>query len=689
MSKRPRLEPLRSWESTAAANSISDASPRDSDVDDKSDDSDPDDAPKTQADFGDDLVDLLLTQLYKGQMSARLVCIICHLASNAGAQGSVSQYAFRVDAPSGHYQRHIDSMSGVNMKREQADMYKVPMARYAKYDVSRSKYDMPVQLPHEVLAREVAEDSSILRRCRERAWPPSYHENEIVREAAQSSLGGPVVPVVPCALYCDGVPCTKRDSILAFWCYNLITEKRSIICALRKSELCRCGCRGWCSLFPLFAMMRWSFSALTSGKYPTTNHTNGPLEGARKEVAGTTMPCRFVLLHIKGDWSEFVTTFAFAAWSTIRSPCFLCDVTLDRFFELSGMSPLRFPFNLISSSDYDAACSRCEIHVTLSEDDHRRLRHLFHYDKRKTGSHGRALLQDVNALGLRKGDRLEPCPNLVDPGDFEAINVFPVQLTFWRRDSESRTKHRNPILQVPGVCFSSFCPDILHTLYLGTAKDYCAYALWALIGLDVFQTGASTQEERLQLSVFHLRQRLWSYYRERRRQNPGRQITELENLTANMLGTQAKPTLSTKAAETKHFLPFVLDTLRHFRAQLEGLTTGEALLRTGESLQEYIELLDSSPLVVPDSTIQKMYAALGRFFSLWKLAQLHQRPKFHLMAHVLAGNRYIGNPTSYSTFADESLNRVIANIGRAAHRSVWEVRVHVHFRKAEELRARC
>ena len=45
---------------------------------------------------------------------------------------------------------------------------------------------------------------------------------------------------------------TKKDSPLtnAVEPVAELTEQRQLVCVLRKRWLCRCGCRGWCSLLP-------------------------------------------------------------------------------------------------------------------------------------------------------------------------------------------------------------------------------------------------------------------------------------------------------------------------------------------------------------------------------------------------------------------------------------------------------
>ena len=50
-------------------------------------------------------------------------------------------------------------------------------------------------------------------------------------------------------------------------------------------------------------------------------------------------------------------------------------------------------------------------------------------------------------------------------------------------------------------------------------------------------------------------------------------------------------------------------------------------------------------------------------------------PKWHLWMHLTKGIYEKGNPTAYSCWLDESANRRVADLCRAAHASVFDRRV--------------
>ena len=81
-----------------------------------------------------------------------------------------------------------------------------------------------------------------------------------------------------------------------------------------------------------------------------------------------------------------------------------------------------------------------------------------------------------------------------------------------------------------GITLDSLMVDKLHMLHLGPAMAWCCHSLWQLILVDAWQTGhvgASLHN----LSVHYIRTTLWDWYRDRKRQMPEQDITEVQNFT--------------------------------------------------------------------------------------------------------------------------------------------------------------
>ena len=81
-----------------------------------------------------------------------------------------------------------------------------------------------------------------------------------------------------------------------------------------------------------------------------------------------------------------------------------------------------------------------------------------------------------------------------------------------------------------------------------------------------------------------------------------------------------------------------------------------------------------------------MFDAAKRHVSLSEKAGVAMKPKHHMLGHLVGRTAKHGNPGFYSTFEDESINRVLKQVGHAAHRSVWEARVFMTFAKVEDAR---
>eukprot|EP00969_Alexandrium_andersonii_P195322 8629458-Alexandrium_andersonii.AAC.1 len=81
--------------------------------------------------------------------------------------------------------------------------------------------------------------------------------------------------------------------------------------SLRKSELCRCGCRGWCSMWPAFQALKWSIVAMREGRHPSCRHDTTPFRAAedfRQRLAGTELGFKAAVAFVKGDWAEFANS---------------------------------------------------------------------------------------------------------------------------------------------------------------------------------------------------------------------------------------------------------------------------------------------------------------------------------------------------------------------------------------------
>jgi len=639
--------------------------------------SDDDDTPPTPEECGDILIDFLLELLWTNRLSAKSVCTICYWASRAGAT-SVARFSMRPSAPSGHFQRKVDRATGVSLKKEKERLFNMRVPLHTKYDSSRKTRSVLARLPHEELAQEVEQNPLLLVEGDE------YTEALAAHPVA---LANPGVPILPYALYLDGIPFLKKDGMLAVFVYCLRSMTRHLCMVLRRTEFCKCGCKGWCSLYVLFETLAWSFSCLAKGQWPSARPSGEaiPPESARGKKGGSPLGFVGALLEIRGDWSEFTHTLGLRDWSSKYFCCLYCDADRSSRFDLEGFNVRTSPWKTLEYSDFDAASSNSEHWRTLTAEQHAEVRAALKYLNQKPGG-GRVLQEDLPHLDLLRGDRLEPHPGLPDVALFDVVDSYPCRTLFWRAAADTRTRHRNPMWDPTiGVTTDRLMVDTLHTIYLGVCQVWIVFCLNKLINADVYQTRSAGEQLR-HLTVLRMKSELWAWYKDRRRARPDREITQVQDFTVAMLGgTDGHGTLHAKAAETKGLVPFALSLVAKFEGRLVPLDF--RLMRgSGAALQEYIQLLDSSPRVVPRPTIQKMYDAAKRHIVLCRQMGVRLRPKHHLFLHLVARTSTCGNPNSYSTFEDESINRVLKNVGEGANLKVWHTRILLNFKELEKKR---
>ena len=203
----------------------------------------------------------------EGKLTAKHTCLISHWAHKAGAAGPVSSLGFRPDAPSGHYQRHLDTVAG--LKAKPGKYLSIPVPGMPRYDQSRRVQQVKVYPPHECLHEEHVNDPELAGKVLESSWPPSYSSHRTV-------LANPGKPTVPLALYLDAAQYLRRDTVIVFVTCNLLSGSRHLSGVLRKKDLCRCGCKGWCTYWEVFSFLAWTLRACQDKVFPTRRHDNEP-----------------------------------------------------------------------------------------------------------------------------------------------------------------------------------------------------------------------------------------------------------------------------------------------------------------------------------------------------------------------------------------------------------------------------
>ena len=362
--------------------------------------------------------DMLIQLKCSGTLSAKQVCLLAYWAKGGGLDEVGSKLALPPGRSGGNYSRHFDHVLGFN-KDLRENFYEVPLPQVERWTASRVVESCAANLVHAQLAEEICSTKDVDRKVsaavEASGWAHEYRLHEHVRGAAGNC-------VVPLAIYTDGVAFQARDSAIGIWFTNLANDRRYLVLALRKSRLCACGCKGWCTLYNAWKFVAWLLGIMACGRYPPCRHdgTPWPVGDVNRDLAGQALGYTAAAVLVKADWAEFCSSVGFPTWAHTRHPCFKCFCTGGPDGSIrgtTGVSALSLPWREKGPTDYDTACAAAEVRVNIFNRTELQLLlgHL-EYDKSSRGPGGRAVVADLPALRLERGDRLEPsasCPDVL------------------------------------------------------------------------------------------------------------------------------------------------------------------------------------------------------------------------------------------------------------------------------------
>eukprot|EP00969_Alexandrium_andersonii_P300533 13286691-Alexandrium_andersonii.AAC.1 len=205
------------------------------------------------SDGGQGLRSFLLDQFKSGRMSATTVCT---LAWHATAGGATNVADLAHDPASSHQAEVLMRAIGA---RAASTFFYTDIPLWDHIEEQRVVERFPFDLPHEHFATLFAQKPSDFKveLLDDPYLPEAYRDH-----AVTTGKGSKACPV---GLFSDGVPFTNTDSFIAFYWSNMLTGGRYLICSLRKSDLCQCGCRGFCALGSVQRVIAWSFQCLALG----------------------------------------------------------------------------------------------------------------------------------------------------------------------------------------------------------------------------------------------------------------------------------------------------------------------------------------------------------------------------------------------------------------------------------------
>ena len=405
---------------------------------------------------------------------------------------------------------------------------------------------------------------------------------------------------------------------------------------------------------------------------PRTRHDGTPWtteDGDCLQPAGQGW-MRGVVAKVKGDRAEQVRTLGLQCWSHLFHPCFKCHASREDLAEIGDANLGSPPYAASSPADHDDACAICEIWVVIPDQRTHALLIGMLRNESKVGRRGRVLQNDFPSLGLLGGDRLEPSRYLRDIREFDRVPVG-TRLLFWLAQNETLAKHRCPMctpeshITIVTLSLSGHSPRVQPRSAQGLREG-------SVLGVSACRCVGHT---RSYANQSHRRrhpftaQRCLPLVRRQEGQRSGDTIYQLQDLTPPMLGSNTRPSVASKAAETRTLLECARDLVRRHAARLGS--QGTALVALGDELVQMRTILRQGQRTLPREHGLEMVQCAKRAVVLRPDTGCEWHPKWHLLLHIAGDVCDKGNPQFETTFLHEHWNGKMAKAAAKCYRQTW------------------
>jgi hypothetical protein len=274
---------------------------------------------------------------------------------------------------------------------------------------------------------------------------------------------------------------------------------------------------------------------------------------------------------------------------------------------------------------------------------------------------GIGLLEPFRELQLPAGVRLLEAGPVTDIHRLDMIEV-PAQLSFFDAKGDHGLNFICPLFSIPGFSIESLSLDMMHIMDLGVTQYVVGAVFRKLVDNNFARSTALRATRRRHDNMLHLRRRIKAFYKSQ----PGRKATYINRISYAQLGTQKKPRLKAKAAETRHLVPLV----KQLAAESHRFLGQKAayLKAACDELSNFYNLVSScQERVMPPDDIEKLVTATTKFLTYWRGAGGHFVVKHHMCWHLVERIAEHGNPSFYWTYADEGENRIMSTVAKTLH----------------------
>ena len=160
-------------------------------------------------------------------------------------------------------------------------------------------------------------------------------------------------------------------------------------------------------------------------------------------------------------------------------------------------------------------------------------------------------------------------------------------------------------------------------------------------------------------------------------------MVQIGNLTESMLGSQRKPRIHTKGAETGYLMHFAVSLLQRYP---NLFPRWDPLHEAGRALEEYVSVLHRETSTVSAQGLRALSKTMLRHLAVCPSAGIPFKPKHHLWVPLTTRVPATRNPLLAATWLDESGNRVLTNLTQRCHRLCWERTVFLKWSRLSESR---
>ena len=619
-------------------------------------------------------------ELYgRGKLSAKALCT-CAWACRAHPDLGVADLAMDPDRHSGG---NFEMQVRRAMKTDEFvknEVYFADIPFFGKKAGSRVFEKHPFLLPHERVymmhkagLRFGAADAELL-------GLPRFRESEVI-------VTWGALSVVLMRIYLDAAVFAKAsagDSFYGFYWSDISTGERFLITVVRKKSCCRtCGCGGRCTVEAVMRVILYSSIALKARRNPALRHDDTPLDPVRQARANEPLPYAGDFVEVGADMGEFWSSFGFKQWNS-DAPCFSCDCTPANMHAYSSAQEGR-PYNPRTDESLRDDLGRNVIRINASFHEACQIQAAMKSDH--VEAKGRGLSHVVGVL--HRGDRLliggdvqDECQDLRTLAPYCREPQEAADILFFRRLRGSPLTTVCPLYNA--AKYSDNVYDLMHVGDLGVFQYDGGLGISILLKHDCYHTGETNADVRHQRGLYAMQMRLFDWYDVEGRPFKTRVNTLTLNLVMGQDGVE-RPCVSAKAMESRGLLYFTRDELARHQEYLCGLGAGVAqecnnALRALKLSCEFVDILRAHGRTIPTHAFQRCVDIVVAHNSVFRAAGGKLAPKHHYWFEMVLAIPTRGNPLFYTTYPDETLNGMFANISRAVHPKAFAISVLLHYR---------